>query len=280
MDSLFNCKYCKTNLRTISHLKYHIATKKHIDNLSAYKGNISSQSENNITTDNTSSSIIITDETTDKLSKFKCVNCNKYLASLFSLNRHYKTCKNTNTMITLSQSKIIENMLYEQRLRKTEIKIDASQSIITTNTSQLQKPTKGIVYFIQPVELIGTGRYKIGHSSKTSLNRCLDGYNRGSRYINIQECFEPLKLETKLKLEFKNKFKLIGGTEYFAGDERQMKKIFADTCELHDSAYSIFYDSYAQPPETNNSISQDSMPSTEADVTGSLAAVPTSINDL
>ncbi len=51
-----------------------------------------------------------------------------------------------------------------------------------------------------------------------------------------------------MKLEFKNKFTLIGGAEYFAGDERLMKKLFNYICDLHDSAYSIFYDN----PDTNS----------------------------
>jgi hypothetical protein len=35
---------------------------------------------------------------------------------------------------------------------------------------------KGIIYLIQPAELIGTNRYKIGMSNKLNLDRCKTGY--------------------------------------------------------------------------------------------------------
>jgi hypothetical protein len=273
---MLTCNICNITANSVCNFRTHITTKKHIQNLE--KQNAVKQNNEIL-----SNQISQNNNTPDTTAKFSCRNCNKILASKFNLKRHFKTCEQTNTLLDTMNNTLLNKLASpNDKIVNNNTPAVQNANIMPSqeNTDLIQTPEKGIVYFIQPVELIGTGRYKIGHSSKTSLNRCLDGYNRGSRYINIQECFEPLKLETKLKLEFKNKFKLIGGTEYFAGDERQMKQIFADTCELHDSAYSIFYDSYAQPPETNNSISQDSMPSTEADVTGSLAAVPTSINDL
>ena len=44
---------------------------------------------------------------------------------------------------------------------------------------------KGIIYLIQPAELLGTNRYKIGCSGKNSLDRCKKGYKIGSRYLSI-----------------------------------------------------------------------------------------------
>ncbi len=35
---------------------------------------------------------------------------------------------------------------------------------------------KGIIYLVQPTELIGTSRYKIGCSAKNDLERCKTGY--------------------------------------------------------------------------------------------------------
>ena len=77
----------------------------------------------------------------------------------------------------------------------------------------------GIIYLIQPCELIGTKRYKIGCSSKNNLDRCINGYTKGSRYIYIMECSNPFILKNKIKKNFINKFKLIAGNEYFEGDE-------------------------------------------------------------
>jgi len=84
----------------------------------------------------------------------------------------------------------------------------------------------GIIYLLQPVELIGTSRYKIGCSSKPSLDRCIDGYKNGSPFFFAFQCNDPLKLEEIIKKEFNKKFKLIGGCEYFEGNEDDIKNTF------------------------------------------------------
>jgi len=68
---------------------------------------------------------------------------------------------------------------------------------------------KGIIYLIQPIELINTNIYKIGCSNKNNLDRCNNGYKKNSRYICIMECNNPFLLEKKLINIFINKFKLI-----------------------------------------------------------------------
>jgi hypothetical protein len=87
---------------------------------------------------------------------------------------------------------------------------------------------KGIVYLIQPCELIGTSRYKVGCSKKTDLDRCKNGYKKGSRYICIMECTNPLLLESTIKKNFNNKFTLIAGSEYYEGEENKILKYFID----------------------------------------------------
>jgi hypothetical protein len=257
---MFECKYCKVNLSTASHLKTHFKTKKHITNVSNYV-----EPSNNITkaTANT-----ITSANNEKETKFKCIYCNKYLASFFSLNRHYHVCKTTDIELAFNKRQLINNIIHHQKtqtinpsattkliIQNTEPKNNSTDIITKYNLLQQPPPSKGIIYLIQPVELIGTNRYKIGFSSKCTLERCASGYKKGSRYINIQECFEPSKLEKKIKFAFKHKFRLIGGTEYFLGDERQMRKTFNELFELHDSAYDAFYNI---PPttiiEANNSV--------------------------
>jgi hypothetical protein len=84
---------------------------------------------------------------------------------------------------------------------------------------------RGIIYLIQPVELIGTNCFKVGYSDKTNLER-LKGYKKGSRYINIGECIEPKILEKKIIENFNKNFKLKCGKEYFEGDEDLMEKEF------------------------------------------------------
>lgn len=91
----------------------------------------------------------------------------------------------------------------------------------------------GIIYLIQPSELVGTDRYKIGCSSNRNLERCKNGYKNGSRYLCIMDCVDPFGLERKIINEFNNKFKLISGREYYKGNELDMIKIFFDITYKH-----------------------------------------------
>jgi transposase-like protein len=85
---------------------------------------------------------------------------------------------------------------------------------------------EGTIYLIQPAELLGTNRYKVGCSAKNDLNRCKTGYKNGTRYLHIMACNEPFKIEAKVKELFKAKFSLIAGREYFEGDETEIKAEF------------------------------------------------------
>jgi hypothetical protein len=93
--------------------------------------------------------------------------------------------------------------------------------------------TKGIIYLIQPAELVGTNRFKIGCSTKTDLDRCKNGYKIGSRYLCIAECNNPFLLEHKIKNVFNNNFKLIAGNEYYEGNENDIFELFVGTMIKH-----------------------------------------------
>ncbi len=97
--------------------------------------------------------------------------------------------------------------------------------------------SNGIIYLIQPTELIGTKRYKIGCSKNTELERVKKGYKKGTRYIVIMECKEPFVLEKKIKTNFYNHFKLIAGCEYFEGNEEIMKEEFLKLIKEHNKIY-------------------------------------------
>jgi hypothetical protein len=84
----------------------------------------------------------------------------------------------------------------------------------------------GLIYLIQPSELVGTERYKIGMSNNSDLVRCKNGYKKGSRYICIMECIDPLILEEHIKKLFNENFKLIAGKEYYEGNETEMLNKF------------------------------------------------------
>ena len=83
----------------------------------------------------------------------------------------------------------------------------------------------GIIYLIQPKELTGTKRYKIGCSQKPTLDRCQKGYKNGSRYLMIMECNNPLYVEKCIKDNFNDKFNLIAGNEYFEVNIDEQKLI-------------------------------------------------------
>jgi len=85
---------------------------------------------------------------------------------------------------------------------------------------------RGIIYLVQPSELVGTNRYKIGCSGSPTLKRCQTGYRNGTRYICIMECQNPMDVERKLKAEFMNRFMLIAGSEFFSGNEAEMLRLF------------------------------------------------------
>jgi ribosomal protein L37E len=84
----------------------------------------------------------------------------------------------------------------------------------------------GVVYLIQPAELVGTNRYKIGCSGENSLKRCSTGYKAGTRFVSITTCSAPFEVERVLKQAFNEAFHLIAGKEYFEGNEETMLAIF------------------------------------------------------
>jgi hypothetical protein len=83
----------------------------------------------------------------------------------------------------------------------------------------------GLIYLIQPEELITTNRCKIGCSSKSDLSR-VNSYKKKSRYLCIMDCKKPFLLEKIIKTIFNDKFIKIAGNEFFEGNEIDMIKIF------------------------------------------------------
>ena len=69
----------------------------------------------------------------------------------------------------------------------------------------------GIVYLIQPIELVGTDRYKIGCSTKSDLSRITTGYNKGTIPNLVEVVDDPYFVETLLKQTFAERFTLVGG---------------------------------------------------------------------
>ena len=83
----------------------------------------------------------------------------------------------------------------------------------------------GLLYFVQPTELIGTSRFKIGRSSKNSFKR-LHSYRKGTRIILTASCDDHKVVEAELIDAFNSEFTLIAGNEFFHGKEEDMVALF------------------------------------------------------
>lgn len=94
---------------------------------------------------------------------------------------------------------------------------------------------KGIIYLIQPAELIGTNRFKISCSTNMNLDRCKSDI----RYLCIMECVDPFVLKNKIKTEFNSRYRLIAGYEYYEGDEGDMVGRFCELTFSHNKELSL-----------------------------------------
>ena len=63
-------------------------------------------------------------------------------------------------------------------------------------------------------------------SNNPNLDRCKNGYKKGSRCICIMECNNTSILENNIKKEFNKKFKLIAENEYFEGNGKDIMTVF------------------------------------------------------
>jgi hypothetical protein len=100
----------------------------------------------------------------------------------------------------------------------------------------------GMVYLIQPEELIGTVEYKIGMSNSSSIRR-VRSYGYGSDCIATWKCSNPLEVEKYLIQSFRNHFgEPTTGNEYFKGNETEMIKVFQDCIRDHAKYETPIYD--------------------------------------
>ena len=89
----------------------------------------------------------------------------------------------------------------------------------------------GIVYLIQPTELVGTDRYKLGCSRESCTRRVDLGYNDGTVVHLVEHVDDPFEVERALVQRFNDRFSRVGGREFFAGDVKQMLKCFKAVTE-------------------------------------------------
>jgi len=89
----------------------------------------------------------------------------------------------------------------------------------------MEPGSNGLVYIVQPAELVGTDRYKIGMSAFNTLKR-FAGYKNGTRYLCIMETPNAKDVEDKLKERFNTDFSLLCGREFYSGEESAMIRAF------------------------------------------------------
>ena len=186
---------------------------------------------------------------------YNCEFCNYKNKNKKLLQKHLdkQNCYSTDKIIELIENKRKiqkENLSLEEQikeLKKEMEELKTNKNIITNNIIPIQitnsiniqneiilndenenEKNKGILYLIQPAELIDTKRFKIGRSNKTSLDR-VRSYRKGTRYLCIFECDDPVNTEKVLIEKFNERFKLIAGNEYFEGDEKEVRDVFIKT---------------------------------------------------
>ena len=173
--------------------------------------------------------------------KYICKFCNKKFDTKQKASYHRKKCKNKMLLAKpkepyltssdkLDSSTLLKNEPdFIETIKNIEEEIN-NKSI--PPIKNIKKNINGIIYLIQPSELVGTNRYKIGMSKNPNLDRC-KSYKLGSRYLCIMECTEPSILELNMKQEFKKIFSLIAGTEYFEGSEKLLLTKFIECTYKH-----------------------------------------------
>ena len=92
---------------------------------------------------------------------------------------------------------------------------------------------QGIIYLVQPAQLLNTNRYKIGMSNKNNLDRVKKAYLTGTKWISINEVNNPSNVEKNIIQIFKEKFTLCAGREYFEGDIKDILQEYIEILLKH-----------------------------------------------
>ena len=91
---------------------------------------------------------------------------------------------------------------------------------------------EGVVYLIQPADLVGTDLYEIGCSENKFLEGYKKCYKQGTRFISKCECNDPFAVKDVVRTYFITKFNLLEDKDYFEGNEADIIKAFNDIVVL------------------------------------------------
>ena len=79
----------------------------------------------------------------------------------------------------------------------------------------------GMLYLVQPANLLNTFTYKIGMSKNLTMSR-INSYGAKTKIHRVASVDDVVETEKKLIAEFEENFKLHKGKEYFTGDLKEM----------------------------------------------------------
>lgn len=140
-------------------------------------------------------------DTDDKKDNKKEDNGKKIVCEYCDKEFNYKSSKSMHISGLLCDKlpksimdKIHKKQKGKQRKKKIKRK-DEKEEKKTVISQNISDSNLGILYLVQPGELIGTDRYKIGYSNSCSLKRVLS-YKKGTLYLSIKQ----LIIQKKLKL--------------------------------------------------------------------------------
>ena len=88
-------------------------------------------------------------------------------------------------------------------------------------------------YLIQPAELVGTNRYKVGTSAVCSSKRIETGYKNGTRILCLLKSNNHSETEKLIKNAFNIDFIKCAGTEFYEGDKNLMLQKFVTLSPHH-----------------------------------------------
>ena len=130
---------------------------------------------------------------------------------------------------------------------------------------------KGLLYLIQPAELVGTQRYKIGYSKNNDLTKFRKDYKKGSRFLDIYEYDRSPLLVREIRNDFNNKFKLVAGRTYYEGNENDIKKNFNTIINKYSYANNINSRNLIASNTSQNLLTSNTSNTSNCNKLGSLA---------
>jgi len=90
----------------------------------------------------------------------------------------------------------------------------------------------GIIYLLQPAQLIMLNGYKIGYTLSDDFRR-FNSYHCGSKLIYAIRCKNVIELEKELKKKLPTKFKLLSGRKYFTCVNDELSEMFLNITMEH-----------------------------------------------